>query len=558
MFVESLMSQISNNSNDTSTTQRITSAVLDQMDSLHGGPHHMPSWGALCPSLWRWRKRSYPAKGPSRAHGSEEPIPPNLRMFSLTGQLHSAQLIRLLLARAGDVESNPGPSCSTCLKALHKSKPFLSCSSCHSLTHKGEICSGLSRTLQAHGSWTCKRCTNTVPTVFPATGSHISNLSRGSHCLACSKVILPSKPHFSCSHCNAYSHKGEICSGLSRTLQALEHWVCRNCSQISSPQSRTQTPVPPSPPRQPTSPHSHNSCSSCHKTIQSGKPHLSCRYCDAVSHKGEKCSGLTITQQTQGIWLCRSCTLSSPPASPNPYMPSSQATPPRLPALSSPGLTVTSPSSTGSSPSQAQSPSPSPVHTLRQNNVILVGQTVGAPRVIKSPSPQHRCIQCYNVVRATRYPLKCGGCDRLCHKNCSELTRSEQLDFRDSDAWRCEACSRRINSTATNPATQTSSTSERKMDLSTRSNITALQWNANGIKGKMMELTVTANKLKLDVIMIQESKLRATDKLPLIPGYSTVRKDRGTDKGGGLITFIKDDLPFTTIDHPTNVPGSLL
>ena len=96
------------------------------------------------------------------------------------------------------------------------------------------------------------------------------------------------------------------------------------------------------------------------------------------------------------------------------------------------------------------------------------------------------------------------------------------------------------------------------MDLGTRSNITALQWNANGIKGKMMELTVTANKLKLDVIMIQESKLRATDKLPLIPGYSTVRKDRGTDKGGGLITFIKDDLPFTTIDHPTNVPGSLL
>ena len=58
--------------------------------------------------------------------------------------------------------------------------------------------------------------------------------------------------------------------------------------------------------------------------------------------------------------------------------------------------------------------------------------------------------------------------------------------------------------------------------------------------------------------MIQESKLRATDKLPLIPDYSTVRKDRGTDKGGGLITFIKDDLPFTTIDHPTNVPGSLL
>ena len=74
----------------------------------------------------------------------------------------------------------------------------------------------------------------------------------------------------------------------------------------------------------------------------------------------------------------------------------------------------------------------------------------------------------------------------------------------------------------------------------------------------MLELTNTANKLKADIILIQESKLCAKDKSPCLPGFVTVRKDRGINTGGGLITFIKDDIPFTDIMNPTSIPGSLL
>ena len=85
-----------------------------------------------------------------------------------------------------------------------------------------------------------------------------------------------------------------------------------------------------------------------------------------------------------------------------------------------------------------------------------------------------------------------------------------------------------------------------------------MQWNANGIKTKMVELEDRAKSSKSDVIMIQESKLRATDPDPKLKGYTTIRKDRGVGRGGGLITFVKEDIPFTVVSHTEAVEGSLL
>ena len=48
----------------------------------------------------------------------------------------------------------------------------------------------------------------------------------------------------------------------------------------------------------------------------------------------------------------------------------------------------------------------------------------------------------------------------------------------------------------------------------------------------------------IDVLAIQESKLRKVDKAPFIEGYATVRKDQNNIRGGSLLLFIQTDIVF--------------
>ena len=85
-----------------------------------------------------------------------------------------------------------------------------------------------------------------------------------------------------------------------------------------------------------------------------------------------------------------------------------------------------------------------------------------------------------------------------------------------------------------------------------------MQWNANGLKNKMVELEDKTRLLEIDIILIQESKLRSYDTNLKLKGYATIRKDRDVGRGGGLISFIKEDIPFTVIDHSNGVSNSML
>ena len=71
-----------------------------------------------------------------------------------------------------------------------------------------------------------------------------------------------------------------------------------------------------------------------------------------------------------------------------------------------------------------------------------------------------------------------------------------------------------------------------------------LQWNCNGIKNKLTELTQYLYKHQLKIAVIQESKLNCNSSPPDIPNFTTVRKDRLSDKGGGLIIYIHKTLQF--------------
>jgi len=60
-----------------------------------------------------------------------------------------------------------------------------------------------------------------------------------------------------------------------------------------------------------------------------------------------------------------------------------------------------------------------------------------------------------------------------------------------------------------------------------------------------MELKHTLINNKIHIATIQETKLQTRHKTPKFPDYTTLRLDRQGAAGGGLITLIHKDIPFT-------------
>lgn len=76
----------------------------------------------------------------------------------------------------------------------------------------------------------------------------------------------------------------------------------------------------------------------------------------------------------------------------------------------------------------------------------------------------------------------------------------------------------------------------------TKKNINILHWNANGILNKIHELPFFLHTHKIDILLINETKLIKTDNI-FIKGYITYRKDRAsTSRGGGVAIFVKKQL----------------
>ena len=80
-----------------------------------------------------------------------------------------------------------------------------------------------------------------------------------------------------------------------------------------------------------------------------------------------------------------------------------------------------------------------------------------------------------------------------------------------------------------------------------------MQWNCNGIKSKLPELTDFIYQHQIKVAVIQETKLSDKSTSPDIPNFTLVRKDRASDSGGGLAIFIHKSIQFLKLpDLPTD------
>ena len=252
-------------------------------------------------------------------------------------------------------------------------------------------------------------------------------------------------------------------------------------------------------------------CDACSKELRQNQTHLICSECPNTCHKQKKCSGLLRAAQVRAVCKCSSCNQGSPI-----------------------------------------------VRQTSPNVIMLVGQMVG-DRVESSSNDHHRrCLLYSKVTRKSLRPLICVSCLRECHKSCSKLSIDEQDLYIRSGSWKCNFCVSSHNRKGIDISNSPSNVAETRTDLFTRGNMKILQWNTNRLKTKMVELEDKSRLLDLDIIMIQETKLCSKDKVPSIIGYATVRNDRGEGRGGGLITFIKDDIPYTIIEHTQAVQNSLL
>ena len=71
-----------------------------------------------------------------------------------------------------------------------------------------------------------------------------------------------------------------------------------------------------------------------------------------------------------------------------------------------------------------------------------------------------------------------------------------------------------------------------------------MQWNANGIIGKITEMLTFLHSNNVNISAIQETKLTNKTKPMITTGLAGVRLDRHKNKGGGLLMLIKDTILF--------------
>ena len=77
-------------------------------------------------------------------------------------------------------------------------------------------------------------------------------------------------------------------------------------------------------------------------------------------------------------------------------------------------------------------------------------------------------------------------------------------------------------------------------------NLIMMQVNINGIKNKLEELQLLIHDTHAYRITIQETKLTPKENTPKVHNFTIVRADRLHKAGGGLVTFIRDNITCPT------------
>ena len=131
----------------------------------------------------------------------------------------------------------------------------------------------------------------------------------------------------------------------------------------------------------------------------------------------------------------------------------------------------------------------------------------------------------------------CNCCSGWVHSTCSRLQNA--AESRQIKNRACISCSSPPSPQIPKPLPSPITTKASDGDP-----FTILQFNANGIGNKQVELGDFLERHKVKVAVIQESKLTLNSRTPNIHNFTTVRKD--CDQGqGGLLTLIHKSINFS-------------
>ena len=149
--------------------------------------------------------------------------------------------------------------------------------------------------------------------------------------------------------------------------------------------------------------------------------------------------------------------------------------------------------------------------------------------------------------------ITCGTCEKAFHKGCTGIESRTDQDraARQVGSTQCLQC-QAANAPDFVKTNELGSENSNRIRGFKQKQLRILQWNADSIKTKLPELQALLSKYKVDICMIQETKLKKTDDLPKFQGYSVERHDRKGDvKFGGVLYLIKE-----TINHDMSVKSN--
>ena len=303
-------------------------------------------------------------------------------------------------------------------------------------------------------------------------------------------------------------------------------------------------------------------CISCNTFFRSQYRPLFCiePRCLVVCHRQEICSGLSRTAQKSGLWRCHQHggrDLRRPKQN---VVPDSQGTCVECSKTLSAGISpIVCSNCPNLSHAVCTKMTRGEILKKRDGRVswqcrLCCDTETESGNLTPQPLERSKCLKCKGTISQGKERMRCNKCSKECHKCCTGLTRDAHQALLKSNAWRCDMCDYTPSPGSDNIPRDQSKDGAGPRRTGKRRNLRGLQWNADGINTKMAELNSLVEELDVDVILIQETKLTNKSKTPVLHGYTAVRQDRPNTEfpGGGLLTYVKQDMAFRKIGGAKN------
>ena len=173
---------------------------------------------------------------------------------------------------------------------------------------------------------------------------------------------------------------------------------------------------------------------------------------------------------------------------------------------------------------------------------------------VRSERPRCSKLGCEGKIRVAKIQVVCRRCEGFYHGKCAEVSRAQLEGEVREGRWQCGSCDAAVageegRGVGVEPGVRGGGRGWRRG----RQGLRILQWNADGLGNKRGELEEVLERLGVDIAVIQETKWGPNHPTPTFRGFTAIRKDREVvrksreGRGGGLLTLVRNDIPFSRV-----------